>query len=165
MKEWTLTILGTLVCISLAANAVLWNGYRGAIEKKTELQIQFDAQLKNQRQLMPQSQYKALQKGWLTSAQKREKLTSNEWRQIIQIGLVVCCLMMCCACSQKTKTNEFMPPDFLLNDCLHVEFHLRTNADLVHLIDDLFAALEDCTADKQALRAYMRSLDADHGQK
>lgn len=48
MKEWTLTILGTLVCISLAANAVLWNGYRGAIEKKTELQIQFDAQLKNQ---------------------------------------------------------------------------------------------------------------------
>ncbi|GKG94898.1 hypothetical protein CE91St38_29060 [Desulfovibrionaceae bacterium] len=59
-----------------------------------------------------------------------------------------------------------MPPASLLDDCEPVvPRQIKTNADLVNLVIDQYAALDDCNADKQALRAYRRSLDMDHGQE
>ena len=115
---------------------------------------------------MPQSKCRGKRKSWLTSAQQREKIAPHEWRRIILIGLLACSLMMCCACSPAVKIVKFMPPDSLLDDCEPVvPRQIKTNADLVNLVIDLYAALDDCNADKQALRAYRRSLDMDHGQK
>lgn len=115
---------------------------------------------------MPQSKCRGKRKSWLTSAQQREKIAPHEWRRIILIGLAACCLMMCCACSPAVKIVKFMPPDYLLDDCEPVvSRQIKTNADLVNLVIDQYAALDDCNADKQALRAYRRSLDMDHGQK
>ena len=74
--------------------------------------------------------------------------------------------MMCCACSPAVKIVKFMPLDSLLDDCEPVvPRQIKTNADLVNLVIDQYAALDDCNADKQALRAYRRSLDMDHGQE
>ena len=64
------------------------------------------------------------------------------------------------------KIVKFMPPDYLLDDCEPVvSRQAKTNADLVNLVIDQYAALDDCNADKRALRAYRRSLDMDHGQE
>lgn len=60
-----------------------------------------------------------------------------------------------------------MPPDLLLEDCKPAEpRQIKTNADLLSLVIDQQAAIDDCNADKAALRAYRHSLDvADHGNQ
>lgn len=55
------------------------------------------------------------------------------------------------------STGRMLPPPDLLQDCVAEYVEVRTNGDLLALIQSYRAALAACNSDKAALRAWSQS--------
>lgn len=69
------------------------------------------------------------------------------------IGLLSLCLLpFLTACAHNAQIVKQAPPTELLRPCPTVLFNVKTNADLASYALSLRSSLEDCDADKAALR-------------
>ncbi len=77
---------------------------------------------------------------------------------VYAIGLVSLYLWLFVSCSSPQVYKRVQPPEMLLQDCEYPVLRDTCNAALVELALEQRAALENCTADKKALRQWARDV-------
>lgn len=75
------------------------------------------------------------------------------------LGVIPLCLMLLAACSARTETQTVLmtPPSNLLENTSAPEWQPKTNGELARWAIERDTALQQCNADKSAIRAYYES--------
>lgn len=87
------------------------------------------------------------------------KKPGPRWRKPAT-GLMILCLMLCCACStrervvRQVEVRRLTPPALLLRETPTPVWRGNTNRDLLNFTLELRAALRNANADKAALRGW-----------
>lgn len=75
----------------------------------------------------------------------------------MRIGLISLCLLLSLTACQTSK-GLILPPDSLLADCPKTTMEVRVNGDLVRKLELRDQDLDNCNADKKALRGWVKDI-------